>query len=242
MKKTTITKILLAILPICLVFLFIDRCNMSNKYDNSLATIDSLTLQKQELDSTINRQGRVIYTQKTIITHSEQAIAQLTDSIFDLKKKDAKNMQTIAYYKGITNTQIDSVGIPYVDTVAMKKFSDSVTAQCTVVIDYMRDSMITVPRTAEVNNDSFSLKATVKKEELQIDKLSIPDTLQLRFVERKGGLFKGKTIEVQFFHSNPLIQTTSSNSVFYKPQQRSFFRRVVVPVLVGVGTGFILKK
>ena len=233
--------IIIGILLLVIALLTLNTCKLKRGYANQVSTIDSLTLANQTLDSIKNKQNETILTQQAIIVDNTESLNKLTDSIFLLKKKDSKNLATIAYYKAITSTKIDSVDIPYVDTIAMKKWEDSVLQHCQSVIDYIQDSTITVPRTASLSTKDFQLTATVKKDNLEINSLVIPDTLQLRFVERKRFLAR-PTIEVQFFHSNSLISTTQSNSVIYKPKRKPFFQRVVVPVLIGVGTGLIIKQ
>jgi len=223
---------------ILVVLLWGQMCN-THKGKN---TITQLELDKQKLDSVINEQGQQIFTQNSIITDNTQSLNELTDSIFDLKKKDQKNLETIAYFKNVTKVSISKVDVPYLDTAAMLAFEDSITKLCPVLSQYVRDSAITVPVSAQISNPNFNLGLTVKKQGVTVDELVIPDTLQLRFVEHKRGLFKPNTVEAQFFHSNPLIQNLSANSVYYKPKKKSFLQRVVLPVAVGLGAGLLLAK
>ena len=225
-----------------LVLSLLQTCILNKRIEKGQEQITQLQLDNQTQKEIINKQGDTIQVQEAIITSSTKALDNLTDSIFDLKKKDAKNRQTIAYYKGITKAEIVEVGIPYLDEERMKFWEDSVKASCQAVIDYYERNSIPVPREAGDTTADYSFKATVRKDSLVIDKLSIPDTLQLRFVQHNGGLFKPDKIEVQYFHSNPLITSIQSNSVFYKPKKKSFFQRILLPVAVGIGTGIILSK
>ena len=221
---------------------FLQTCRLNKRIVKGQEQITQLQLDNQTQKEIINKQGDTIQVQEAIITSSTKALDKATDSIFDLKKKDAKNRQTIAYYKNITKAEIVEVGIPYLDEERMKFWEDSVKASCQAVIDYYERNSIPVPRDAGDTTADYSFKATVRKDSLVINKLSIPDTLQLRFVQHNGGLFKPDKIEVQYFHSNPLIISTQSNSVFYKPKKKSFFQRILLPVAVGIGTGIILSK
>lgn len=225
-----------------LVLLLLQTCRLNKRIEKGQEQITQLQLDNQTQKEIINKQGDTIQVQEAIITSSTKALDKATDSIFDLKKKDAKNRQTIAYYKNITKAEIVEVGIPYLDEERMKFWEDSVKASCQAVIDYYERNSIPVPRDAGDTTADYSFKATVRKDSLVINKLSIPDTLQLRFVQHNGGLFKPDKIEVQYFHSNPLIISTQSNSVFYKPKKKSFFQRILLPVAVGIGTGIILSK
>lgn len=239
--KNTINKILLAVLPIMVILLLLDRCSLIKKVDAANSQITQLQLDNQTLSTITNKQGEVITTQSTIITDSKEALGNLTDSIFDLKRKNAKHLKTIAYYKSITHTDIDSVPVPYVDTLAMKEWEDSVRMRCNDVIAYYEANTVTVPRDAYDSTDNYTISATVRRDSLIINSISIPDTLQLRFVEKKAGLFKRPTIEVQFFHSNPLITTTQANSAIYRAKRKPLFSKVV-PILVGIGIGIILNR
>lgn len=212
----------------------------TNNYKGAKDQITQLDLDNQTLRTLVNQRGDTIYTQKSLITSSREAINNLTDSIFLLKRKDSKNQQTIAYYKGVTKIEVRNVSIPYMDTLSMKRFSDSVENSCAEVITYMRDSTISVPQRLSVSTQNAFLEADVTKSGLYIDSLSIPDTLQLRFVER-GGFLKRKTIEVQYLHSNKYIHSLSTNSVVYSPK-KSLLTRVILPVAIGIGVGLIISK
>jgi len=221
---------------------WMQTCNLNQKIEQGKQQITQLQLDKQTLTQKVNEQGQVIQQQEAIIVDNTTALNNLTDTIFDLKEKDAKNLKTIAYYKGITQISVVQVDIPYLDTTAMHKFEDSVLAKCPEIASYVRDSSIKVPAQVGLETPHFEIYTTVKKSGLTIDKLTIPDTLQLRFVEEKGGLFKRSKVQVQYFHSNPFVKDISANSVYYKPERKSFFQRVILPVTVGIGAGILISR
>lgn len=230
------------VVTVFLTLLFwLQTCNLQQKIDQGKQQITQLSLDKQTLTTKVNEQGKTIYSQTAVITDNTKSLSQLTDTIFNLKAKDRKNTETIAYYKGVTNTSLSHITVPYLDTLAMHRFSDSVLAGCADIVQYMNDSTIQVPRVALVSTPDYRIGATVQKSGIIIDTLSIPDILQLRFVQHKGGLFRSSKVEVQYFHSNPYVKSLTSNSVFYKPKKASFFKRVIIPVVVGVGAGLLIK-
>lgn len=225
------------------IIFWMQTCNLKKEIEEGQAQITQLELNSQTLQQKINKQGETIQVQEAIITTSHKALDNLTDTIFDLRNKDNRNRETIAYYKGITRTQIKGLEVPYLDTVAMKKFSDSILALIPKdVQEFMRDSMIQVPRTSHLSTPHLDLTATAKKQGITIDNLSLPDTLQLRFVERKGNLFRSPSVEVQYFHTNPYIINVASNSAVYKPKRKSFFVRVVLPVGIGLAGGLLISR
>lgn len=227
------TKWLSLLIAGLVVLLSIQTCSYRDQKD----MISELTLKNQKLDSIKNKMGKVIYEQEVITTEYQEALNRLTDSVFNLKKKDAKNRETIAYYKGITKVRADSIDVPYLDTLAMKQFEDTVSKRCSAVLSYMRDSTITVPRSASVVNDTLFAKISVLKSGLRIDSLSMVDTLNLRFVDHKGGLFRAPKVELQYFHSNPLFSSEKATSVFYKPKKKSNFLPKVLLIAAGIFVG-----
>jgi len=233
MKMMNKAIIIVALLVIAALSL--KTCKITRDYNNQTSQLDSMTLANQGLEKIINQQGDTINKQEVIIVNSTNQLNKLTDTIFDLNRKDRKNRETIAYYKGISKVEV-KVNVPYKDTLGMKKFGDSLAKQCSTVIEYMRDSMITVPRTASISNDTLSAKLTVSKEGVKIDSLSMIDTLNLRFVEHRGFL-KRPTIELQYMHSNPLFKSEKATSVFYKPKKKSNLLPKALLIAAGIFVG-----
>lgn len=234
------------LVAILIIGVILTKCDSNRHVTENLA----LKIENQRLDSIKNQAGQTILVQEAVIVKDQKAIKDYTDSIFNLKKKQERQIKTIiAYYSQHTNTQIDSVPVPYVDTIATKKFSDSVTAQCQEVIRYLNDSTVTVPRTVETPKDSYNFyfKGTVTKSKFIIDSLSIVDSQYVRIVVHKGGLLRKdvygkrhfwtkKKIEVQSFHTNTLIKVNSQTSVFFDPPKK----KNVVGKLFLLGAGIYL--
>lgn len=241
LKRARKATIAIIILLISTLLLLLNTCRMNRKLLVEEGKVDSLSLANQTLDTIISRNKKVIISQDVIITSNKHSLSALTDTIFDLKRKDQKNTSTIAYYKEVTKTKLPPTYIPYKDTIAFKQFKDSLSEESQAIVKYMQDSTITVPRTSILTSPNYSIAATVNRDYLSIDAISIPDTLQLRFVESKGNLFKKSSVTVQFFHSNPYITTTSANSAVYIPKRKSFAQRVLLPIAVGVGAGLLIK-
>lgn len=197
-------------------------------------TITEQALRLQKLDSLTNKYGETIYTQNSIISYNKEEISALTDSIFSLKKKDRKNTETIAYLQTRSRIVTRDILVPYKDSIGMKKFSDSISLLCKDVIEFMNDSTIRVPKKAYLSNDSLAISLTIKKEGINIDSLSIKDTMDIRFVEKKRFL-RRPVIEVQYKHSNPLFQSEGARSVFYVPKKKSPLRHIVF-----IGAGILI--
>lgn len=223
------------------------QCNNS-KFSSQKRQIDSLTLANQQLDSIKNKQGQTIQTQTAIITNDQKTFTKFTNDIFNLKKKNERQVKAvIAYYSQKTTVKIDSFPVPYVDTLAQKRFSDSVEARCQEVLVYMRDSTISVPRTAVVDSPYFKFNQTIQKKGTIINNISIPDSQYLRIIEKKGGFFRKvngklkfhvpKQIEFQSFHTNPYLQVTGQNSILYQPSKKLHLLRTGIFVGLGIYIG-----
>jgi hypothetical protein len=215
------------------LLVFIQTCHYRAEIDKQGKEITSLDLKNQTLEKEVNDRGQIIYSQKAILSSSQEAIRNLTDSIFNLNRVHGEKIKAvIAYYKGVTTTNIDSVFIPYTDTKAIHEAEMKIIERCNKEFKYLTDSFILVPRKVIKKTPNYLFAGTVMKDGFRIDELSIPDTLNLRFVET-GGFLKKKKSYIQFTHSNPLITTTQANSVLYKPPKKP--RLLEKALFIGAG-------
>lgn len=245
MKNTRIMKILTISLAVLALLLLLNTFRLNKKVDEQGGVITQQQLENQKTTKIVNEQGKTISRQKVLLTSSQAVINDLANSVFQLKEKDEKNLNTIAYLKTVQRVRADSIPVPYERNMTLAEklqLSDSIMAICKDVIDAIDSTTIVVPAVAQVSNDILSAKLTINKESVQIDELTIPDTMSVRFVETKPKLLKPSSIEVQFMHSNPLFQNGQTQSVFYKPKKKSFLRRVILPIAGGVVAGILIGK
>lgn len=219
---------------------WLHTCNINKKLDKAEEQVTQLNLQNQTDRQLINKQGTTIRSQEVVITRNRESLSRLTDTIFNLRAKDARNLETIAYYKGVTKVVIKDKFIPYIDTVYMERFKDSAFVASVKFLQYVQDSMVVVPRPAFVSNPHYTLGITTLKQGINLDSLIVPDSLYLRFAE-KSGFLRRPTIEVQYFHTNPYIQSISSQSAYYRPKT-NFFTRYLLPIGIGIGAGILISK
>lgn len=216
-----------------------NTCNQKKKQ------ITQLELDKQQTDSIKNKLNQTIYTQEVLAVNDKQTIKDLTDSLFNLTKAQDKRVKdVIAYYKGITKTEIKDVKIPYIDTPALKKWEDSVMERCSKVIEYYDANTISVPRTAKDSTKDYKIDLTIRQDSLVVDSIIIVDSQYIRFATIKGGflkkdtygkrhLFLKKKIEVQVLHTNKFIKVTGQNSAIYIPPKKA--RWLEKALLIGAG-------
>lgn len=252
MNKTISIKVwqlLVGIAVLILCFIFVPgRGVQVNKYQSQLVErLDSLTLANQKLDSIKNEAGKQVQVQQALVVNKQADIKKLSDSIFNLKRKNARQIKNIiAFYSQHTNTVIDSIPVPYLDTVEYRKFKDSLD-----FYKFAKDSLIQVPKSIRVDSNYFHINETITKTGLLINTLSIPDSQYVRIVENKGGFFKrdvnGKlkfhiptTVQFQTLHTNPLIHVTGQNSVLYQPNNKSKVLGKVIILGLGILAGKLL--
>lgn len=228
----------------------LQTCNKNSPYQNQQSTIDSLMLANQKKDSIINKKGQEVDIQTAIVTSSKEAINKLSDSVFDLKVKNAHNIQTIAYLSQYTRTGVKEVKIPYKDTTGFKEFSDKLTKECDSVIKYYQSNAIKVPKEVEDSNKNYHFKGTIGKDSFTLNDVSFYDSTYIRFIEHKGGLFKRdtkgklhiftkKSMEAQVLHSNPYVQVDKMNSVFFVPKVK---QRWLERILIAAASAFLTIK
>lgn len=187
--------------------------------------------------------GQVITVQETIVTNNKEEIGRLTDDIFNLKKKNEKQIKDIvAYYKGIINTALKNIDVPYIDT--NNTFPELKDSACTIVLEYYKANTVSVPRSVRDSTKDYKAYMTVTKNGVTINDLEIPDSQYVRFVNLKGGLLKkdqqGKrhlftkqSVQVQVLHTSPFIKVTGGNSVIYQAKKKG--RWLEKGLLIGLG-------
>jgi len=216
---------------ITLILLMLTQQACSDREKDSLKSqITMLSLNKQKNDSIINKQGEVIYTQEVAITKSKEELKKYTDSIFNLNRRHERKIKEVtAFYKNRYRVQLDSFFVYEVDSIPYPEY---------ITVEFMNDSMITVPRTFKVDEPYFKLDATVRKNGLMINSLSLPDTLYGRIVTKKQGFLKPKIKEYQYFNKNPYVIQEGSNSVIYEDKKK-FWNKVRDGAIL-VGAGFLI--
>lgn len=232
--KYTIT--ILAISLIVGIFLFLDVKKEFSKYvkDNEVIVLKhKMSIIKK--DSIINKYGEVIDNQKIVITSQQDAINKIADEKFNLKKKDERNRQTIAYLQAELAAKVDSIFIPYVDTLYLGG-KDS--AQ---LVSYIKDSTIKVPKDIKYEDDWVSIDQTIKKDGLQINNIILRDTLSQRIVRNTNGWFGKEYYEYQSFHTSPYFKTESKQSLLYIPKNTTK-KVALVFLLTGIAAGLIISK
>lgn len=266
LKKTfTVKHIIFGAIVVGLIIalMMVDSCRNS-AFQKQKATLDSTTLANQELTRTVNEKNEQITKQDLIIVNSDEdkeKLKNLTLELFDMKKREAKLIKQVNLLIQIqANTGVTHVDVPYLDTTAMKRFSDSLEKQCDTVIKYYRTNAIELLDTVidgepakiiTVDSADFQFKGYIMRTKFRIDTLNFPDSQRIAVAVTKGGLFKRdtkghlkifkrKTLTVYVVHTNKHINTTGMSSVEYIPEKKGRWLERGLIFAAGVTTAVIL--
>lgn len=217
--KTNYIKLLLALGILISIIFFIKSCHSVKYVDMPIITFSS-----QRSDSIINKLNEKITVQNVIATNNQKAMRDLTDSIFNLKNRDARKIKdVIAFYQESSKFNKDTFFVPY----------DSIPPSDT--LNYT--NIIRVPVTKNIDSVYFSINETIQKEGIRINRLTITDSEYVRWAEIRNGLFKRNTIQVQILHKNPYI-SYKSNSASYQPATKPR----ILEKAIFIALGFFLGK
>lgn len=211
-------------------FLFVNNIIVKNKLNKAETTIALNLLEKQTLtDSLVNKNKQIVKLQDAVVFEGEKgkkALREYSDSVFNLRKKDErKYKETVAYYQNYISTHLsDTVRIPFEPSGSDSIQKPSVNDER--VKEYI-DNSIRVPKAFTKADPYFYINGTVSKDGVSINSMILPDTITGRFVERKNGFLKAKTIEYQVFNTNPYIKIDNSKSAIYKPEKKNTFLKIV---------------
>lgn len=212
------------------------RCNRQDAEYGALSRQLDATLDRtKQLE---NQKGEMVAQNTVLFTSSQKQIKALTDTVFNLKDREGRMIRAVLDYSKIiqeANFRNKSAGFQDKPTVNAK--GD------TVYLSQPADpDLIRVPRPFRYSDSTIDLAGRVRKNDVLIDSLKIPNILSIRTAEVKTGIFKRSTV-VQAVNSNPAFINSqiASVKVTHKP---SAWNRWIKPVLfagAGLYIGSTLK-
>lgn len=219
-------KHIIVLLMLMTIVVLVNRTNNQRKTINDLKA-DTTRLSTQ-IDTFRNKTGLLIAEQQVAEYENKQRLKELSNTIFDLEKKNQRLVKQVNYYGQVGQiTKIDSVFIPYVDTV--------------LIDTGIATNMISVPKKFSTKDKYYTIEGIVKKEGVSVDNIEIINTVSFREIEKKQGLFKAPITTLQVINSNEFVTTTGITSVNVK-HKPSAWNRWIKPTLVGLGVGFVTYK
>ncbi len=180
----------------------------------------SLKLNKDFRKET-NRLGEVVYSQQQNIISSNEAKKLLSKEVE--KWKSVKSKVEI-----ITKTKIDTVFIPFTDTLYL---TDTIYPK----------GMISVPKRFKLDTVDFKIHGIVLLDGVKIDSIVIPNKLSVTIGKIKPKWYKKAQNVVSIKNSNKLLSITDINN-FITEDKPKFYQRNVFWLSLGaiIGSSTIL--
>ena len=205
--------ILIALLGIFIAILLFQGCDGDRKYKNSLEQILALNQNRQELQRTIDEQGReIVSTHNIILTKTKEVEEQLKE-IAELKTLSQKVIfKTETKYKTLEVPVYDTIVVYQMDTIEAKKFT--------------------------FDDPWLSLSAQVLEDKVIFDSLKVNNQYNIEFGESKGGIFKRREQMVYIRNENP--HSTTKDVVSFKLEAEKKWYQRGVWKFVGGGLAFLL--
>lgn len=230
MKKYLITTLVfLGILSMMLVH----TCNKKKDYEKLQLIYEQTSITKDSLN-------RVIYVKDAKSVQDQESMKDLRAKLFETTEKYNKKVKEVkALIAQKTEVEVRDVPVPYIDTPKMKKWEDSVLANCKDVIKYYEDSSVMVGTSAKDSNQYYSIDMTIEKKNVKINSIKFVDSQYVALTEMKGGLFKRNTkgklkfyvparVRVEIKHTNPYFINKSIDAFFYEEKSKNNYGRGII--------------
>lgn len=227
------TYLIIAILSIALFF------SVKSCTDNKLHAEDlqaKIDYKDNSIKQFENKLGKIISEQEVAKTTNEKTIKELSEQVFQLKKQDEKRIKEVqALVRLIQNVKINTIEIPYTDTVQVYPPGTLVSV----------DSVVIPPKNFEVLNDAYAISGTVLLKGVKINSISLPDTASFRIVQQRpkgilNRIFQPNKTVIQSVHTNPYFTTNGIQSIVLK-EKPNIFNKYIKPILF-FGAGMYIKS
>jgi hypothetical protein len=210
-----------------LIILFLFSLKTCTKYSGQLdqysAKLDSFASLAQHYENAL---GQQIAENKQIKIQSADDLKKMTDTIFKLKKSDARKTAQVTEYARINQALRLQIALAPWDT------GHQVTVTPGTITD--DSGTISVPRRFHYEDSTVRLNGSVLIAGVRIDSLVVPNTVNFRVLSKKTGfLGLGRTSEVQVLNSNPAVRTTGVLSIAVPPTL-NWWQRIGKPVTFAI--------
>lgn len=221
-------------LPLLAVILFFSlRECRSNRQGvaNLRLDLDSVARQAVQIE---NARGQLIAENNQLQATNGRQLEQLTDTIFDLKKKDQKRVKTVQEYARIIQ-QFNAGGklAQFVTdpTDTSTKAAAAVPPPCT------DSNYVRVPQPFIYMDSTIIFRGRVTRVGVWLDSIRIENTLHYRTVVNKTGfLGLGRSTTVQVLNTNPAIQSLGVTSIIV-PHRVNWWHRWGKPLAAAILAG-----
>lgn len=215
------SKSLLVVLACIVVFLVWLLYNTQVRLFEFKNQVSKLETTNQEFTQRLTKDSLVIAEQGQIILGQKDAIRLGLLEVDRLKKVKSQ-------VKTITKIQIDSVVVPYLDTL---RLTDTV----------YRKGTINVPKRFLVAQDHYTLGGLVRLNDVMFDSILVTNEMKITIGQKNNGFFKKTTPIVEVENSNPYINVVDMNNVVIENKKR-IYERPLFWAGVGLLGGIIIAK
>lgn len=252
--------ILIGVMAVLLFFSF-KACNKNkDQYNNLVAKQDWL---ERKVDSLTNAKGEKVMESNVVKTTDKDFIKNVSDSLFDLKKKDAKKVKSVSALGEADQVfNLHNQYIPIDTSGGVNDHANWVdltidsTEQVRINGIYHGHGFITHTDSVKYNGfkegdhfkkdtSIYSISATLAyqngQRELRIDDLTARDSLYWRIIEKRKGFLKGTETVAQIINTNPVFDITGTRTMIFK-NKVSKWNQWIKPALVGIAALFIRSK
>jgi hypothetical protein len=173
-----------------------------------------------------NKNGVLVSENKQLTVESGTQLEALTDSIFALRTREAKNIRTVADYARIIQEGKfrDKLGT-WTDTLTVTD-TNYVNVELDADTNYLR-----IPKAFSYEDSTIAFSGSVTRAGVHMDSVGISNTVHFRtVVNRSGFLNLGKSTTVQAINTNPGITTTGLTSLTVRHKSTAW-QRWIKPTL-----------
>lgn len=210
--------VVLACIVVFLVWLLYNTQVLLFEFKNQVSKLETTN---QEFTQRLTKDSLVIAEQGQIILGQKDAIRLGLLEVDRLKKVKSQ-------VKTITKIQIDSVVVPYLDTL---RLTDTV----------YRKGTINVPKRFLVAQDHYTLGGLVRLNDVMFDSILVTNEMKITIGQKNNGFFKKTTPIVEVENSNPYINVVDMNNVVIENKKR-IYERPLFWAGVGLLGGIIIAK
>lgn len=246
-RPLIVEHVIIALLLGALLSLFTRACNDNIGKEYVLKSqFDSLVYVQDSLNQQIG-------IKDIEIVDNQEKMKDLRASLFETTEKYNNKVKEVeALIAQGTIVSIKEVKVPYVDSVKMKKWEDSVKVKCAEVIKYYEDSTVMVGKEAKDSTGYYKIDAVVQKDGLKVNEIQFIDSQYISITEFKGGFFKRNTkgklkfyeprkTKVEIKHTNPYFKNTGTAAyMFQKKPNNGYLGGVVHGAIAGFLGGMLL--
>lgn len=217
-------------LPFFILLIIFGAFNCHRQNSDNLDLNAKLNASLQRTQQLENKTGDLVAQNQVLFTMRQSDLKTFTDSVFNLREKDDRLTKAVlAYTKIVQEAKFGNKSASFDDRPTINEKGD------TVFLPQPTDpNLVRVPRPFTYSDSTIVFAGKVRKNDVLIDSLQIPNTLSLRTIETKKGLF-GRQTTVQAINSNPAFKNTGLAQIQVKHKPTAWSRWIKPSLFAAAG-------